>query len=145
MELSYVGAKGTHLFLPHENVNFKDQSLLNAQIAANVNTTATINDPLGRVNPYTGKVLTVQNGTLGSPYLGFSSLYVLYDSAANSIRHAGYVNVIHRARRGPDVHRELHLGEIDRRRFERGRRQEHSDAGGRPDGRTDRLRRHARQ
>ena len=29
-----------------------------------------------------------------------SSLYVLYDSAANSIRHAGYVNVIHRARRG---------------------------------------------
>jgi hypothetical protein len=100
LELSYVGAKGTHLFLPHENVNFKDQSLLNAQIAANVNTTATINDPLGRVNPYTGKVLTVQNGALGSPYLGFSSLYVLYDSAANSIRHAGYVSVIHRARRG---------------------------------------------
>ena len=49
VELSYVGAKGTHLFLPHENVNFKNQSLLNAQIAANVNTTGTINDPLGRV------------------------------------------------------------------------------------------------
>jgi hypothetical protein len=100
VELSYVGAKGTHLFLPHENVNFKDQSLLNAQIAANVNTTGTINDPLGRINPFTNRVLTVQNGTLGSPYMGFSSLYVLYDSAANSIRHAGYVNVIHRARRG---------------------------------------------
>ena len=53
-------------------MNFKDQSLLNAQIAANVNNT--INDPLGRVNPFTNRVLTVQNGTLGSPYMGFSSL-----------------------------------------------------------------------
>ena len=100
MEISYVGNKGTHLFMPHENVNPKNVSLLAAQIAANVNTAATINDPLGRLNPATGRVLTVQNGSLGSPYLGFSTLYMWYDSSANSIRHAGYVNVVHRVARG---------------------------------------------
>jgi hypothetical protein len=100
MEISYVGNKGTHLFMPHENINPKNISMLQAQIAANVNTTATINDPLGRLNPTTNKVLTVQNGSLGSPYLGFSTLYVMYDSAANSIRHAGYVNVVHRVSQG---------------------------------------------
>jgi len=100
IELSYVGNKGTHLFEPHVNVNSKDQALINAQNAANVNTTATINDPLGRINPVTGRVLTVQNGSLGSPYLGFSSLYVLYDSSANSIRHAGYISVVHHTTKG---------------------------------------------
>ena len=100
VELSYVGNKGTHLFMPHVNIDAKDQALLNAQNAANVSTTTTINDPLGRLNPVTGKVLTVQNGSLGSPYLGFSSLYMLYDSSANSIRHAGYISVIHHTARG---------------------------------------------
>ncbi len=100
VEVSYVGNKGTHLFMPHEDIDGKDQNLLNAQNAANVSTTATINDPLGRINPVTGKVLTVQNGSLGSPYLGFSTLYLLYDSSANSIRHAGYISVIHHATRG---------------------------------------------
>ncbi len=42
----------------------------------------------------------MQNGSLGSPYLGLSSLYQWFDSAANSIRHAGYVNVVHRAGSG---------------------------------------------
>ena len=100
VELSYQGAKGTHLFMPRENINPKDVSLLNAQDAQNVNTAGTINDPLGRINPVTGKVLTVQNGSLGSPYLGFSSLTLLYDAAANSIRHAGYISVNHRTRGG---------------------------------------------
>lgn len=100
LEVAYVGNKGTHLFLPHEDINPKDNPLLQAQNAAGVNTGGTINDPLGRVNPGTGKVLTVQNGTLGSPYLGFSTLYVLYDSAADSIRHAGYLNLTHRVGRG---------------------------------------------
>jgi hypothetical protein len=100
VEIAYVGNKGTHLFLPHENINPKDIPLIQAQNAAGVNTTNTINDPLGRLNPATGRVLTVQNGSLGSPYLGFSSLNVLYDSAANSIRHAGYINMVHRVTRG---------------------------------------------
>ena len=100
VEIAYSGAMGIHLFQPQENINPKSSTLLSAQNAANVSTTATINDPLGRVNLQTGKVLTVQNGSLGSPYLGFSSLYLWYDSSGNSIRHAGYISVVHRAGRG---------------------------------------------
>jgi hypothetical protein len=100
MEIGYTGLKGTRLFMPHENINPKSSALLDAQVAAGVNTTTTARDPLGRVNPSTGAVLNVQNGSLGSPYLGFSSLYVLYDASANSIRHGGYVSVQHRVARG---------------------------------------------
>ncbi|MBZ5617831.1 MAG: TonB-dependent receptor [Acidobacteriia bacterium] len=100
VEVAYVGNKGTHLFMPNENINPKDVPLVEAQDAAGVNTAGTINDPLGRLNPATGKLMTVQNGTLGSPFLGFSSLTMLYDASANSIRHAGYVNVIHRVAQG---------------------------------------------
>ena len=100
---------------------------------------------MGRINPITGKVLTIQNGTLGSPYLGYSSLYLWYDAAGNSIRHAGYVNVVHRVARGLDVQRELHAIEIHRRRFQRGRRQERPDAGERTGGRPGGFRRLAAQ
>jgi hypothetical protein len=100
LEIGYSGIKGTHLFLPHENINPKDVNLLATQIAMGVNTTGTINDPLGRINPATGKVLPVQNGSLASPYLGFSSLYVLYDAAANSIRHAAFISLNHRLSHG---------------------------------------------
>lgn len=100
MEFTYVGNKGTHLFMPHEDLNPKDQNLLNAQDAANISTTATVSDPLGRISPGTGKVLTDQNSSLGSPYLGFSSLYQLFDASGDSIRHAAYVNVLHRVARG---------------------------------------------
>lgn len=100
MEITYVGNKGTHLFMAHEDLDPKDQNLLNAQNAANISTTTTVSDPLGRINPGTGKVLTDQNGSLGSPYLGFSSLYQLFDASGDSIRHAAYVNVLHRVRQG---------------------------------------------
>ena len=50
--------------------------------------------------PPPARVLTVQNGSLGSPYLGFSTLYLLMDASANSIRHAGYISVNHRVARG---------------------------------------------
>ncbi len=100
VEVAYSGNMGIHLFMPQENINPKNSGVLSAQIAANLSTTATINDPLGRINLQTGKILTVQNGTLGSPYLGFSSLYQWFDSSGNSIRHAGYVNVVHRAGKG---------------------------------------------
>jgi hypothetical protein len=100
VEFGYTGNQGIHLFMPAENINPKNSDMLSAQLNANVSSTATINDPLGRINPLTGKVLTVQNGTLGSPYLGFSSLNLYYDSSANSIRHAAYVNVTRRVGRG---------------------------------------------
>jgi hypothetical protein len=100
VELVYTGNMGIHLFMGQEDLNPKDSNNLSAQLAQNVNTTGTINDPLGRINPITGKVLAIQNGTLGSPFLGYSSLYLWYDAAGNSIRHAGYVNVVHRVARG---------------------------------------------
>jgi hypothetical protein len=97
LEVSYVGLKGTHLFLGKVNINPKDQTLLNTLNAANISSTATVADPLGRKNPFTGAVLTDQQGSLGSPYLGFSSITSLYDASGDSERHAGYVNVVHRA------------------------------------------------
>jgi hypothetical protein len=100
VEAGYTGAMGIHLFMSQENINPKNSSVLSAQIGNNISSTATIADPLGRLNPFTGKVLAVQNGTLASPYLGYSSLYLWYDASGNSIRHAGYVNVTHRARHG---------------------------------------------
>ena len=100
MEVAYTGAMGVHLFMGTEDLNPKNSSVLSAELANNVNTTGTIADPLGRKNPITGATLSIQNGTLGGPYLGFSSLNLWYDASANSIRHAGYVNVVHRVGRG---------------------------------------------
>ena len=100
VELAYSGQMGVHLFMPQENLNPKNSGVISSQIAQNISTTATINDPLGRINPFTGKIQTVQNGSLGSTYLGFSSLYLWFDSSGNSIRHAGYVSVVHRAATG---------------------------------------------
>jgi len=100
VEFAYSGAMGIHLFMGQENLNPKNSDLISAQLANNVNTTGTITDPLGRKNPFTGAAIAVQNGTLGSPYMGFSSLYLWYDSSGNSIRHAGYVNVVHRVTSG---------------------------------------------
>ena len=99
VEIAYVGNKGTHLFLASENINPKDFSLLRAQTAANISTTTAITDPLGRKTT-TGANVTVQNGSLGSPYLGFSTLVQRFDASGNSIRHAGYVNVNHQVGRG---------------------------------------------
>ncbi len=100
VDFAYQGAMGIHLFMGQEDLNPKDSSVLSAELAQNVSTTGTITDPLGRLNPLTGKVLTIQNGTLGGPYLGYSSLYQWFDAAGNSIRHAGYVNITHRVGRG---------------------------------------------
>ncbi|MBO0720731.1 MAG: TonB-dependent receptor [Blastocatellia bacterium] len=99
IEFAYIGSKGTHLFMPNENINPKNFTLIDALTGANIDPTATINDPLGRVSP-TGAVIKVQQGSLGSPYLGFSSLTELFDASANSIRHAAYVNLTHRVGSG---------------------------------------------
>src|SRR6202000_2453225 len=69
-----------------------------AELASN--TTTNVNDPLGRLNPFTGKVLQVSPTTFGGNYLGYSTLNNWYDASGNSIRHAGYVNITHRAARG---------------------------------------------
>ncbi|MBZ5581789.1 MAG: carboxypeptidase-like regulatory domain-containing protein [Acidobacteriia bacterium] len=96
VEVAYSGAMGIHLFMGQEDLNPKDSPLISTELGQNLNPTATVADPLGRKNPFTGKVLTVQNGSLGSPYLGFSSLNLWFDSSGNSIYHSGYINVTHR-------------------------------------------------
>jgi hypothetical protein len=103
VEIAYSGSMGIHLFMGQEDLNPKDSNLISAQLAANISTTGTINDPLGRINIQTGKVITIQNGTLGSPYLGMSSLNQWFDASGNSIRHAGSVAVVHRAGHGLTV------------------------------------------
>jgi hypothetical protein len=100
MDVAYSGAMGIHLFMGQENINPKNSGVLSGATGANISTTATIADPLGRKNPITAPRLSVQNGSLGSPYLGFSSLYQWYDAAGNSIRHAGYYNITHRGSHG---------------------------------------------
>ncbi len=100
VEMAYTGSMGIHLLMGQENINPKNVGMISSQLAQNINTTATIPDPLGRRNPFSNALLTVQNGSLGSPYLGFSTLYQWYDASGNSIRHAGYVSVVHRAGRG---------------------------------------------
>ncbi len=100
VEAVYTGNMGIHLFMGAENLNPKNPGVISAELANNLSTTNTIPDPLGRKNPITGATLAVQNGTLGSPFLGFSTLNLWYDASGNSIRHAGYVNVIHRVGRG---------------------------------------------
>ncbi|HWB85324.1 MAG TPA: carboxypeptidase regulatory-like domain-containing protein [Bryobacteraceae bacterium] len=100
LEISYVGNKGTHLFMPREDINPRDVNLLNAEDAANISTTtANYPDPLGRVAS-NGKVINIQQGTLGSRYLGFSTLYMLYDASGDSIRNGAYVSLMHRVARG---------------------------------------------
>lgn len=99
IEIAYVGNKGTHLFMPNENVDPKDITLLNTMNQLNQSTTANVPDPLGRLNTL-GKVISVQTGTLGSGFLGFTSLRQLYDASANSIRHAAYISLTQRSRNG---------------------------------------------
>ena len=109
LEVAYVGAKGTHLFLPAINENQFNPSFVQSLEAANLNpTNSTIPDPLGRTGPQKctttssglvckpGPVLRVADGFLESPYLGYGSLSTLYDASANSIRHAAYISLTHR-------------------------------------------------
>jgi len=99
IETAYVGNRGAHLFMPRENINPKSLNLLTTMASLNLNTTAVVNDPLGRLGT-NGRVFSVQTGSLGSPYLGFTALYQMFDASANSIRHATYVSVSRRMARG---------------------------------------------
>lgn len=122
VEVAYVGAKGTHLFLPPINTNLFDPDWV-AYLEANglqaFNTKMA--DPLGRCVPGSipdiagtrcsgvndrktptirHDILQVPIGTLYSPFPGFSNLTTFDDAGADSIRHAGYISVTHRQTRG---------------------------------------------
>jgi hypothetical protein len=99
VEVAYVGSKGTHLFMPLENINPRDFDYVDVLAGANLSPDTAVPDPLGR-RDLLGRVVSVPRGSLASPYMGFNRLNVFYDTSANSIRHAGYVSVNRRMSAG---------------------------------------------
>lgn len=99
IEVAYVGNKGTHLYLPLVNINPRDIDFVEFLEANAQNADTAFNDPLGRRN-LLGAPITVQRGSVLSPYLGFGNLNRFFDPSANSIRHAAYVDVRRRVRNG---------------------------------------------
>jgi hypothetical protein len=94
VELAYVGAKGTHLFLPPVNLNPIPFDLTESYIGQGINPLPNpVNDPLGRLNAAGTAPYQFAPAYLGVKYLGFANVYQSYDSSANSIRHAAAVNV----------------------------------------------------
>ena len=99
VEVTYNGSKGTHLFLPPINLNPVPFELTDAYLAQGVNPLNDVNDPLGRRTP-TGALRVFSQGYIGTKYLGFENLSVMFDSSANSIRHAVTASLRRRHARG---------------------------------------------
>ena len=100
LELSYVGAKGTHLFLPPINVNQVPFELTESYLAAGINPLNDVADPLGRLNANGQGVRLFSQGYVGARYLGLEGLNMMFDSSANSIRHAGTLSMRRQHNRG---------------------------------------------
>lgn len=99
VEIAYVGNKGVHLYLPPVNINPRDFKFVESLEASNINAETTFADPLGRRN-LLGAVVTIQRNSITSPYYGFGVLSRYFDPSANSIRHAGYIDVTRRVSHG---------------------------------------------
>jgi hypothetical protein len=99
VEVAYVGNRGTHLYMPLVNINPKDIDFVESLEAQNLNAETTFADPLGRRN-LLGAVVAIQRNSVTAPYFGFNNLFRFLDPSANSIRHAGYVDVRRRMTRG---------------------------------------------
>jgi len=106
VEVAYVGAKSTHLFLPFININPRNVGLVDqlessglCSTCAVADATTTIADPLGRTN-LQGSVISITRASVFTPYLGFDPLNSFYNPSGDSIRHAGYIDVRRRVSRG---------------------------------------------
>lgn len=99
VEFAYVGAKGTHLYMPRVNVNPRDPNFVDQLETANLSAEGTLADPLGRVS-LIGAAVSISRASITAPYFGFGNLERFFDPSANSIRHAGYVQVQRRFREG---------------------------------------------
>lgn len=118
IEGAYVGAKGTHLYLPLININPRDFNLIqgiNGTITAvsqipgepqnsttrttPVTPDTTLPDPLGRKD-LLGNTLSIPIGSLASVYGGFNALNSFFNGGGDSIRHAVYVSVLRRVGTG---------------------------------------------
>jgi len=92
IEFAYVGNKGTHLFMPFVNVNPRDIDFVELLEGSNIPAENTFADPLGRKNAL-GATIAIQRNSITAPFLGFNTLNRFYESSANSIYHAGYVEI----------------------------------------------------
>ena len=99
VEVAYVGNKGTHLYMPLVNINPKDINFVELLEAQNLPSENTFADPLGRRN-LLNSVVTIQRNSVTSPFFGFNNLFSFFDPSANSIRHAGYIDVRRRFSQG---------------------------------------------
>ncbi|MEK7408000.1 MAG: carboxypeptidase regulatory-like domain-containing protein [Acidobacteriota bacterium] len=100
LEISYVGSKGTHLFLPPVNLNPVPFEITESYLGIGVNPLDNVNDPLGRLNATGTGVFQFSQGYVGTKYLGFEGLTEMFNASANSIRHAGALSVRRRHNRG---------------------------------------------
>jgi hypothetical protein len=99
VELAYVGNRGIHLYMPLVNINPKDINFVEFLEASNVPAETTFADPLGRRN-LLGAVVAIPRNSVTSPFFGFNNLFRFFDPSANSVRHAGYVDLRRRVGRG---------------------------------------------
>lgn len=99
VEAAYVGAKGTHLYMPRVNVNPRDPNFVDQLETANLSAEGTLADPLGRVS-LIGAAVSISRASVTAPFFGFGNLERFFDPSANSIRHAGYIQVQRRFREG---------------------------------------------
>jgi hypothetical protein len=96
LELSYVGSKGTHLFMPSVVLNNPSTSYLASLANLNVKATTTVPDPLARRNA-NGAVTPIYLYTLASPYLGYNGISTYYDASGNSSFNAAVVSYRYQA------------------------------------------------
>lgn len=99
LEIAYVGIKGTRLYMPRVNINPRDLGFVEFLEGNNLNADSTFTDPLGR-RALNGTALAITRGSVSSKYFGFSNLYTVFDSSANSQRHGMYISINRRVRQG---------------------------------------------
>jgi Carboxypeptidase regulatory-like domain len=99
VEIAYVGSKGTHLMNQQININPRDFNYVQSLDLAASSTETAVVDPLGRKS-LINAAISVTQASLGSKYLGFDTLNSFFDTSANSIRHAGYIDVRRRVTNG---------------------------------------------
>ena len=100
LELTYTGAKGTHLFLPPINLNPIPFALSESFVAQGLSPlNPNVTDPLGR-RTASGALFTFSPAYMGAKYLGMEGLFEAFNSSANSIYHAGSVSLNRRFVRG---------------------------------------------
>jgi hypothetical protein len=92
LEVSYLGSKGSHLFLPPINLNPVPFELSEAYLGQGLNPLDDVNDPLGRRDA-SGNIVRFSQGYLGAPYLGYEGLNVMLEASGHSRYNAATVSL----------------------------------------------------